>query len=568
MSNVDTIKERLSIVDVLSSYIKLEPSGVNYKARCPFHNEKTPSFFVSPDRNNYYCFGCGAKGDIFSFVEQFEGVDFRGALKMLAEKAGVTLDYEPVEAGNEKDILYSLMEKAMKLYEVELEKNPKVKEYLLGRGLTEKTIKDWNIGFAPNDWHFTEMSLKKDFGISDIEKAGLIKKGEKGYYDRFRSRIMFPIFDTTGRIVAFSGRAFDQVDETAKYLNSPETPIFSKSAILYGLNKAKASIREKDYSILVEGQVDLLMSHQAGFSNTVATSGTAITEQHLNILKRFSNRIMVAYDADGAGWRASKRAWELGLSLGMEIKIAEIEEGYDPADLILKDKNLWIEALKKSQHIVDLSIEKVKADIGDARLVSKRIREEVLPYVANIESNMEQSHYVKKISELGDFSVESVMQDLQKIKRAQEPVLGKNEESTGDKIFRKDSLERKILGIVYWQEKNTDPQIDLVSVRSELKRILGEKEYEAIELSLKDMISDMVFEAESYYPKNELLKKDIIELLKQLEIESLKKIFTIKMKEISLAEKEGRMDEAQMLLVECQGVSKKINDLKNPSSPQ
>ncbi len=566
MSNVDTIKERLSIVDVLSSYIKLEQSGANFKARCPFHNEKTPSFFVSPDRNNYYCFGCGAKGDIFSFVEQFEGVDFRGALKMLAEKAGVTLDYEPREQGDEKEILFSLMEKSMKLYEDELQKNSKAKEYLLGRGLTEKTIKDWNIGFSPDDWHFTEMSLKKEFKIEDIEKAGLIKKGDKGYYDRFRGRIMFPLFDTTGRIVAFSGRAFAQPDETAKYLNSPETPIFSKSAVLYGLHKAKAGIREKDYSILVEGQVDLLMSHQAGFSNTVATSGTALTEQHLHILKRFSNRIMVAYDADGAGWRASKRAWEMGLSLGMEIKIAEIPDGFDPADLILKDKNLWSEALKNSEHIVDLCIKKVKSDIKDTRLLSKRIREEVLPYVANIESNMEQSHYVKKISELGDFSIESVMQDLQKIKRAQEPVLGKADEGGPEKIIHKDSLERKILGIVYWQEKNTEPQIDIEFTKGEIRRIIGQDVFEKIEAELKEVVGDLIFEAESYYPKNELLKKDIIELLKQFELENLKKVFASKMKEINLAEKEGRTEEAQMLLIECQGVSKKINDLKNPPS--
>ena len=566
MSNVDTIKERLGIVDVLSSYIKLEHSGVNFKARCPFHNEKTPSFYVSPDRNNYYCFGCGAKGDIFSFIEQFEGVDFRGALKMLAEKAGVTLDYEPREEGNEKEVLYSLMEKSMKLYEGELEKNQKAKEYLLGRGISENTIKNWNIGYAPDDWHFTEMSLKKEFKIEDIEKAGLIKKGDKGYYDRFRGRIMFPLFDTTGRIVAFSGRAFAQPEEVAKYLNSPETPIFSKSAVLYGLHKAKGAIREKDYSILVEGQVDLLMSHQAGFSNTVATSGTALTEQHLNILKRFSNRIMVAYDADGAGWRASKRAWEMGLSLGMEIKIAEIPEGFDPADLILKDKNMWTEALKNSQHIVDLSIEKIKTDIKDTRLVSKRIREEVLPYVANIESNMEQSYYVKKISELGDFSIESIMQDLQKIKRAQEPTLGKEAGDSGDKMPDRSSLERKILGIVYWQEKSLEPQVDLVFVKSELRRILSQNVLENIEVVLKDSVSDMIFEAESYYPKNELLKKDIIELLKQLEIENLKKVFSVKMKELAQAEKEGKEQEVQILAMEWQGISKKLNDLKNPSS--
>ena len=564
-SNVDTIKEKLSIVDVLSSYIKLERAGINFKARCPFHNEKTPSFFISPERNNYYCFGCGAKGDIFSFVEHFEGVDFKGALKILAERAGVVLDYEPRENLDEKDKLFLLMEKSMKLYENELEKNQKVKDYLSSRGLSEKTIKDWHIGYAPDDWHFTEMSLKKEFNISDIEKAGLVKKGDKGYYDRFRGRIMFPLFDTSGRIVAFSGRAFEQPDDTAKYLNSPETPIFSKSNVLYGLHKAKGVIREKDYSILVEGQVDLLMSHQAGFSNTVATSGTAITEQHLHTLKRFSNRIMVAYDADGAGWRASKRAWEMALCLGMEIKIAEIPEGYDPADLILKDKDMWKEALKNSQHIVDLSIEKVKVDINDKRLLSKRIREEVLPYVSKIESNMEQSHYVNKISELG-FSVESVMQDLQKIKIAEAPVFGDDGTDLNKRVSRNDSLERKILGIVYWQEKSSESQIDIGYVKKELERILGADEFVKIETELKDVVGDMIFEAESYYPKNELLKKDIVELLKQLEIENLKKVFSQKMKEIGIAEKNGNIENAQMLLFECQGISKKIHDLKNSSS--
>ena len=372
---------------------------------------------------------------------------------------------------------------------------------------------------------------------------------------------MFPLFDTTGRIVAFSGRAFARLDDEAKYLNSPETPIFSKSSVLYGLNKGKGAIREKDYVILVEGQFDLLMSHQAGFANTVATSGTALTEQHLQTLKRFSNRIMVAYDADGAGWRASKRAWEMALSLGMEIKIAEIPNGLDPADLILKDKNAWVESLKNSQHIVDLAIEKVKTDIHDKRLVAKRIREEVLPYVASIESNMEQSHYVKKISDLGGFTSESVMADLRNIKNNKN-TFSENSENQVSPIIRRDSIERKILGILYWQEKMSEPYIDKVMVRRELERIIGTEELKKIEELAKDSVQDMIFEAEVYYPKSDLLKKDILELLKQLEIESLKKIFEAKMKEIALAEKEGDAEKAQMLLIECQGISKKIHTIK------
>ena len=561
-SHVDTIKERLGIADVLSSYIKLERAGTNFKARCPFHNEKTPSFFISPDRGTYYCFGCGMKGDIFSFVEQFEGVDFRGALKMLAERAGVTLTYESKGESNEKETLLALMESATKLYEKTLSENQNVREYLLKRGITEKIIKEWRIGYAPDDWHFTEMSLKKHSNIIDLEKAGLVKKGDKGYYDRFRGRIMFPLFDTSGRVIAFSGRAFARPDDDAKYLNSPETPIFSKSSVLYGLNKAKPAIREKDYVILVEGQFDLLMSHQAGFAHSVATSGTALTEQHLRLVKRFSNRIMVAYDADGAGWRASKRAWEMALALGMDIKIAEMPEGFDPADLILKDKNLWTEALKNSKHIVDLALEKTLADKSDRRLFGKRVREEVLPYISSLESNIDQSHYIKRISELGDISEEALWKDLSQMTKDKEHAHVAEEVKVYNSL-RRDSIERKIIGIIYWQDSQSSPAIDPKETRREVERIVGAKALAEIESLLSDTKADLIFEAEVYYSKGELLKKDILELLNQLELEYLKNGFSIKMKEIALAEKAGDVAHAQILLAECQVISKKMQDLKN-----
>ena len=561
-SHVDIIKERLSITDVLSSYIKLEQAGTNFKARCPFHNEKTPSFFISPDRGTYYCFGCGLKGDIFSFVEQFEGTDFRGALKMLAEKAGVKLDYESRAEGDEKEKLYLLMESATKLYERTLAENPKALEYLQKRGLTEKTIKEWRIGYSPDDWHFTEMSLKKNAGLLDLEKAGLIKKGEKGYYDRFRGRIMFPLFDTAGRVIAFSARAFARPDDEAKYLNSPETPIFNKSSVLYGLHKAKASIREKDYAILVEGQVDLLMSHQAGFANTVATSGTSLTDHHLNLIKRFSNRIMVAYDADGAGWRASKRAWQMALALGVDIKIAEIPDGFDPADLILKDRAAWSESLKNSKHIIDLALEKILVDKNDRRLFGKRVYEEVLPYIASIPGNIDQSHYVKRISELGDITEVALWQDLAKMVHNRE-YTEVTDKLNHNVLLRRDSIERKILSILYWQEKQVEPKVDCVKIRRELEQIIGSASLSQMESTLKDSHEDIIFEAEAYYSKPEILQKDSTELLQQLEIEHLKEKFAMKMKEIVLAEKAGDIAQAQILLMECQGISKKMQNLKN-----
>ncbi|KKP98393.1 MAG: primase protein [Candidatus Nomurabacteria bacterium GW2011_GWA1_36_15] len=270
-SPVQQIKERLSIEEIVSSYIKLEKAGANFKARCPFHNEKTPSFFVSPDRASYYCFGCGAKGDIFSFIEEFEGLDFKGALKILAERAGIPLVQYSKEKEGEKEKLYRAMEEATKFFEKNLAENKKILEYLKSRGLEEKTIGDFKIGFSLLDWRTLFEYLKsKGFSDKEIELAGLVKKTEKGFYDRFRGRIMFPISDSSGRIIAFSGRIFEDDGKSAKYLNSPDTPIFSKSAVLYGLDKAKESIRKNNFSILVEGQMDLILSHQAGFRNTVA----------------------------------------------------------------------------------------------------------------------------------------------------------------------------------------------------------------------------------------------------------------------------------------------------------
>src|SRR6185369_16545446 len=263
-SPVDKIKERLGIEEVVSSYIKLDRAGNNLKARCPFHNEKTPSFFISPDRGSYYCFGCGASGDIFTFVEEFEGLDFKGALKLLADRAGVPLEAftpERKEAESEKERLYRAMEEATKYFEDNLRNNSKeskeVLEYLTSRGVNEKSIKDFRVGFAILDWRKLYDHLRsKGFADADIERAGLAKKPEdksKAMYDRFRGRIMFPITDSSGRVVAFSGRIFVDDGKSAKYLNSPETPIFSKHAVLFGIDKAKESIRKNNFSILVEG---------------------------------------------------------------------------------------------------------------------------------------------------------------------------------------------------------------------------------------------------------------------------------------------------------------------------
>ena len=249
--NVSKIKERLGIKEVIETYIKLEKAGTNYKGRCPFHNEKTPSFFVSPDRDSYYCFGCGAKGDIFSFVQEYEGIDFINSMKMLADRAGIKLEMINYKENSKSKILKEILEDTTKFFEECFQKNPEVLIYLKGRGLEEETVKEWRIGFAPNGWSNLNDYLKnKNYKETDIEKAGLIKKGEKeGYYDRFRSRIIFPITNSNGDVVAFTGRIFGPEEDTAKYLNSPETELFKKSEILYGYDKAKGNIRRNNFEI-------------------------------------------------------------------------------------------------------------------------------------------------------------------------------------------------------------------------------------------------------------------------------------------------------------------------------
>ncbi|PIZ87279.1 DNA primase [Candidatus Nomurabacteria bacterium CG_4_10_14_0_2_um_filter_30_12] len=574
-SSVQQIKERLSIEEVVSSYIKLDRAGVNFKARCPFHNEKTPSFFVSTERNNYYCFGCGAKGDIFTFVEEFEGLDFKSTLKILAEKAGVALIEFNKEKEGEKDRLYRITEEATKFFEKNLVENPKGKqasygagkevlEYLKSRGLTEKSIKDFRIGFVKNDWRELYSFFRgKGFSDTELEKAGLIKKTEKGYYDRFRGRIMFPISDSSGRVIAFSGRIFKDDGKSAKYLNSPETPIFNKSSVLFGIDKAKDSIRKNDFSILVEGQFDLILSHQAGFKNTVASSGTAMTDSlvskeniinNLGLITRLSKNIVLAYDADKAGISASNRFAKIALYLGMDVKVANIREGMDPADLISKvGKDAWRTSIKNSKHFIEFMLDRILNSISDERKIDKEIREKLLPFVNDIESSIEKSHFIQLISSKSAIATSDLIEDLKKVEFAlkydKEEV--KIAKENVEKKLRKDSIERKLLGIAFWQENKKDKKIDSELIFKILK--IEKEKYENIK-------EDLISEAEEFYSNNENLQKDIDEMLLNIEEEYLKEELSKNM--VDLYNLKGREEEI-IIFKKINEINKKIQDIKN-----
>jgi len=565
---VEKIKERLSITDLLGTYIKLEKAGKNLKARCPFHNEKSPSFFVSPDRDSYYCFGCGAKGDIFTFVQEFEGLDFFGALKLLAERTGVELTRENIQVRNEKEAIFNALEAATQFFESNLPKSKSAQDYLQKRGLTEKTIKDWRIGFVADDWRtlYDYLNARK-FTDSEIEQAGLIKRNERSFYDRFRGRIMFPIRDSAGRVVGFSGRILPEADDgkAAKYLNSPETVVFNKSRLLYGFDLAKLAIKKFDYSVIVEGQMDIIMCHQAGFQNVVATSGTALTPEHLALLRRISNKVIMAFDADKAGFNAATKAWQLALSLGMEVKIAEFSEGKDPAELILKDKEKFKDALKGSMHIVDFYLSKILAEKLDERKAGAEVREKILPFLALIESNIEKSHFVKKISDKTGINENAIWDDLKKV-RVEPGVAGAEVKISNFKdevaMLRKDSIARKVLGVIRWQEKDKERVIDLEKAREKVREIIGEENFKIWQKTPEIILNEATFEAEQYYDKKKI-QSVLDELLMELEKEYIKNELEIMMKEVIKAEKEKDTKKREMVAEKCNELTKRLSKLTN-----
>lgn len=422
MGIIDQIKEKLDIVEVIGEYIKLTKAGANYKALCPFHKEKTPSFMVSPERQIWHCFGCHRGGDIFKFVMQYENVDFPEALRILAKKAGVELKREDPLIQNQISKLYEIYEAATLFFEEQLKKHAEVLAYLKKRGLNNETIETWQLGFALNQRDaLFRFLLQKKFKIEDILLSGLVIKSTQqpdSYFDRFRNRIIFPIFNHQDRIVAFTGRIFGESENEPKYLNSPESPIFNKSQILYGFSKTKKDIREANSVILVEGQMDFLMSWQNGIKNLVATSGTALTEDHLKILKRLTKNLIIGYDMDEAGRLAAERAIDMARSLDFQVKIISLPEGYkDIADFALEHPEKLKEIIKEAEDAGEYYYRKALTQFNLEELSEKRKAIEfLLSKIAWIENPVERAEWLKRIAEGFDIREEFLQESLEKIK--------------------------------------------------------------------------------------------------------------------------------------------------------
>ncbi len=409
---INDIKDRLNITEVIGSYIELRKSGTNFKAVCPFHSERSASLMVSPQKQIWHCFGCGEGGDIFGFVMRYENLDFRETLELLAERAGVAL---PAYSGPQKqadntDDLLRINSFAAEVYHRYLNTQTSAepaRKYLKDRGLTEQTIELWRIGYAPNSYDFLQKALtEKKISFDRMVAAGVASKNERGQsYDRFRNRITFPIFDYRGDVVGFSARILPgNSSDSAKYVNSPETAVYNKSKVMFGLNFAKEAIRKAGEAVIVEGQMDVIQAHQAGFTNTVATSGTALTEDHLRFLSRITKQLKFCFDADSAGLTATQRAGKLALQMGFAVKVIVMkpEEGSakDPDDIIRTSSNLWQKMVKEAVWFVDYYLSQASKNFSDGTLEQKQyLNELVIPLLYYIKNEVEQDHYVKQLSQ-------------------------------------------------------------------------------------------------------------------------------------------------------------------------
>ena len=464
-SDVEKIKARLNIADVVGQYVPLKKAGRNYTARCPFHKERTPSFFVSPERGTYMCFGCGEKGDAFSFVQKMEGSDFPTVLAQLAEKAGVTLEHRAPKRPEDKqkeEHLREVCEDAAVFFEAKLAERKDVQEYLRKRGVEPTTKAVWRLGYAPAAWEeLSKHLLAKGFSKEHIVEAGFAIRSEKKpgeIFDRFRGRIIFPIMDTGGRVVAVSGRYFEKVhgsrddDEPAKYVNSPETLLFKKSRILYGFDRAKQAIRKADCILLVEGQFDLILAHQSGLPFTVALSGTALTQEHLSLLGRFSKRLILALDADQAGLRSGLKSTIMALKDGFEVKVPTFPEGKDPADLAGQNSELLKAAIRTSKPAVEFFLDAVRDSLpvgrhGDDRAYERLVEAQVLPLIAALKSRIEQAHFVSLVAARLKVPEDAVMAEVAKRPALTEPT--ENLQPVAPTMPELSSFERAVGMLLY-----------------------------------------------------------------------------------------------------------------------
>jgi DNA primase len=431
LSVVEDIKQKLDIVEVIGQYVQLNKSGRMFRAPCPFHNEKRPSFFVYPEQQSWHCFGaCNTGGDLFSFVMKKEGIDFGEALRLLADKAGVVV---PTHANSQaedsaRDKVYQSNQAAAQYFSNLLLNSPaaeKARNYIERRGVSPKSVADFQLGYSPNSWEGLKQYLtEKGYTESELMTAGLIVKSDAGkVHDRFHNQLMFPIQDDRGRIAGFGARVLDE--SLPKYINSPQTPVFDKSGSLYGIHLARPAIRKENLAVLVEGYMDVIFAHQYGFQNVVAPMGTAITERQINQIKKLTRHIALALDPDAAGEEAALRCVGYENALDAEVKVITLPTGKDPDEVIKEDAGNWVKAVEKAVPVIEYSINSITAKLDVTKTADKtQAINKILPIIAEVKAGPRQYDYLTKLSlkvGISDRRLEEAMGEYRAVRKAREP---------------------------------------------------------------------------------------------------------------------------------------------------
>ncbi len=417
------IQDRLDIVEVIGGYIALKKSGQNFKALCPFHPEKTPSFMVYPQKQFYICYGCGAGGDTISFVMRHEHMEFAEAVEALAQKAGVEIPKTGGKQRRSNPDMYRAHELAAKLYHEQLissQKGKAAREYLNKRGLDQTAWETFQLGYAPDEWDFLVGAAQKEgLSLEVLERGGLAvpREGKSGCYDRFRNRVIFPICDTRDRVIAFGGRVFGE-ESGPKYLNSPETELYVKGKILYGLHVAASEIRAKDFCLVVEGYMDMVSPYQHGIRNVVASMGTSLTEAQIQLIRRYTRNVVMVYDGDLAGEMATLRGLDLLLTAQMRVKVAGLPGGLDPDSMIrAHGVKAFARVIQESQDLFDYKLNLLKQKFDPKQMEGRvRICEEMLPTIKRVPNAIQRGEYVKRLSELLGISEELVWAEYGKVR--------------------------------------------------------------------------------------------------------------------------------------------------------
>jgi len=431
MSTIDEVKQKIDIVDVINQYTTLTKSGRTFRGLCPFHSEKRPSFFVYPEQQTWHCFGaCNTGGDVFSFIMKKDGTDFGETLRLLAQRAGVTLPSKPEQDGrkDEREKLFQINGAAAQYFHnllLNSQAGGKARDYLAKRGISPETIASFQLGFSLDNWEsLKQYLLGKDYAESEILEAGLIVETDAGKtHDRFRNRLVFPINDTRGRVTGFGARVLD--DSLPKYLNSPQTPVFDKSGGLYSINLAAPAIRQQNTAVIVEGYMDVITAHQSGFTNVVAAMGTSVTERQITTIKRLSRNMALALDADAAGEEAMLRCVGYENSLDAQVKIIVLPSGKDPDDVIREDTSTWQHLLDNALPAIDYTFNMVTAKLDLTTAQDKSLAvDRLLPLIAEIKDAVRQDHYLNKLAGLTGTNYRRLETALSRIKserRAERP---------------------------------------------------------------------------------------------------------------------------------------------------